>query len=151
LGKGCGKGLLAGLPARGSGFGEACLRLLALFGDATLFEAANFAFADEGRAFRRRDLALAREPGFVALALTFAFAAAVFFFPREALAFAAPVLGFGVGLLALRFAGLVLTVAFREGAGLAAALPRLVVFAMVLLLSASGRRLRPSLKDCPRL
>ena len=67
------------------------------------------------------------------IALTFDLAAGfALAFARAALALAATVLGLA-GLFPLRFAaGFTLEAAFREDAGLAAALPRLVVFAMVL-------------------
>jgi hypothetical protein len=75
--------------------------------------------------------ALAYERGFAAFARL---AASAFVLAREAFAFAET--GFGVftaGLADFRLAaGFTLDAAFREGTGLAAALPRLVVFAMVL-------------------
>lgn len=78
---------------------------------------------------------LASERGFTALDTAFTrLAGFVFILAREGLDFAETDFGFfAASLAAFRLAaGLALEAAFREGAGLAAALPRLVVFAMVL-------------------
>lgn len=70
---------------------------------------------------------LASERGFTALDTAFTrLAGFVFILAREGLDFAETDFGFFAASLAA------LEAAFREGAGLAAALPRLVVFAMVL-------------------
>jgi hypothetical protein len=86
------------------------------------------------------DLALTLAPGvFAFLPLAFAptrraFLLAALVLAPEVFAFARRDLGFfAAGLASLRLAaGFAFGAAFREGAGLAATLPRLVVFAMIL-------------------
>jgi hypothetical protein len=103
---------------------------LVLFGAAT-FETA-FGF-DDRLGVDDLGFAVASERGLAVLDSAFARAAGfVFVLAREAFAFAATAFGVTAALAAFRCAAVALDAAFREGAGLAAAVPRLVVFAMVL-------------------
>jgi hypothetical protein len=127
LAAGWGKGFGAGFAARGFGFGDPRLIALAAFGEIA-FDTADF---DDTLGFDDFGFALACERG---LAIFARLAGLVFALARGAFAFAETDFGFlTVTLAAFRFAaGFTLDARFREGAGLAAALPRFVVFAMVL-------------------